>query len=65
MSECSTRDDTEIEQAAQGVIVGYGSSSRTNPNSSRDHLTTVAVTMRKPSNWSQRQEKTPRKDSSV
>ena len=45
----------EIEQAAQGVIVGYEAQVEQIRTDSRDHLQQWhSITMRKPSNWSQR-----------
>ena len=66
MSNATLEMMQEIEQAAQGVIVGY----ELKLNKS-ERIRAIAlqqwhsITMRKPSNWSQRQKKTPRKDSSV
>ena len=66
MSNATLEMMQEIEQAAQGVIVGYEAQVEQIRTDSRDRLATVhSITMRKPSNWSQRQKKTPRKDSSV
>ncbi len=54
----------EIEQAAQGVIVGYASLNKSGTDS-RDRLATVAqYTMRKPSNYHRGRKKRPGKDSS-
>ncbi len=52
MSNATLEMMQEIEQAAQGVIVGYEAQVEQIRTDSRD-------------NWSQRQKKTPRKDSSV
>ena len=67
MSNATLEMMQEIEQAAQGVIVGY----EAQVEQIRTDSCAIAlqqwhsITMRKPSNWSQRQKKTPRKDSSV
>ena len=66
MSNATLEMMQEIEQAAQGVIVGYEAQVE-----QTERIRAIAlqqwhsITMRKPSNWSQRQKKTPRKDSSV
>ena len=66
MSNATLEMMQEIEQAAQGVIVGYEAQVEQIRTDSRDRLQQWhSITMRKPSNWSQRQKKTPRKDSSV
>ena len=62
MSNATLEMMQEIEQAAQGVIVGYDKSERIHAIALQQWH---SITMRKPSNWSQRQKKTPRKDSSV
>ena len=63
MSNATLEMMQEIEQAAQGVIVGY--EAQVERIRAIDLQQWHSITMRKPSNWSQRQKKTPRKDSSV
>ena len=66
MSNATLEMMQEIEQAAQGVIVGYEAQVEQIRTDSRDRLATVAQHYdEEPSNWSQRQKKTLRKDSSV
>ncbi len=52
MSDATLEMMQEIEQAAQGVIVGYEAPSWTNRTGSRDRLATVAQHYDEISNWS-------------